>query len=89
MSKPRLLLVHCSNGIRLGAKPRQHGRSFRPLVIQGGARAKSALRESAWEAALELMDLGFSICHINYLAFLQVSITVLETYNRTDPGKTG
>src|SRR6202163_1418734 len=87
MSKPRLQLIHCSNGIRLGGKPRHHGRSFRPLVIHGGARAKSAPRVSAWEAALELMDLSFSISNRNYRAFLQASITILEAYNRTDPEK--
>jgi hypothetical protein len=88
MSKPRLQLIHCSNGIRLGGKPRHHGRSFRPLVIHGGARSKSAPRESAWEAALELIDLSFSISLINYRAFLQASITILEAYNRTDPEET-
>ena len=88
MSKPRLQLIHCSNGIRLGGKPRHHGRSFRPLVIHGGARAKSAPRESAWEAAVELIDLSFSISLRNYRAFLQASITILQAYNRTDPEKT-
>jgi hypothetical protein len=85
MSKPRLLLIHCSNGIRPGATHRQSGRSFRPLVIHGGARARSAQRESSWEAALELINLGFLISHVNYLAFLQASTTVLKACNRTDP----
>jgi hypothetical protein len=89
MSKPRLLLIHCANDIRPGAKHRQRGRSFRPLVIHGGARARSAQRESSWEAALELINLGFLIFHGNYLGFLQASITALEAYNRTDPEKTG
>jgi hypothetical protein len=84
MPKPRLLMIHCSNGIRPGAKHRQRSR-FRPLVIQGGAAVSS---ENSWEAALKLIDLGFSISHANYLAFLQVSITVLNAYNRTDPEKT-
>ena len=88
MSKPPLLLIDCSNGIRPRAKHRQRGRSFRPLVIHGGARAISVPRESSWEAALELINLGFLICHGNYLTFLQASITVLEAYNRTDPEKT-
>ena len=88
MSKPRLQLIHCSSGIRLEGKPRHHGRSFRPLVIHGGARAKSAPRERAWETALELIDLGFSISLRNYGAVLQASITILEAYNRTDPEKT-
>ena len=85
MSKPRLLLIHCSNGIRQGAKHGQRGRSFRPLVIHGGARARSAPRESSWEAAFELVNLGLLVSHSNYLAFLQASITVLEACNRTDP----
>ncbi len=86
MPKPRLRLVHSSNGTRLGVY-RQRDRSFRPLVIQG-ARAKSAPRESSWEAGLELINLGFLASCRNYLAFLQASIAVLEACNRTDPGKT-
>jgi hypothetical protein len=88
MSKPRLLLIHCSNGIRPRAKHRQHGRSFRPFVIHGGARARSVPRESSWEAALKLIDLGFLIFHVNCLAFLQASTTVLEAHNWTDPETT-
>jgi hypothetical protein len=48
MSKPRPLLIHCSNGIRQGAKHGQRGRSFRPLVIHGG-------RTSEIRAERELM----------------------------------
>jgi len=85
MSKPRLQLIHCSDGIRPVAKRPQHGRSFRPLVIHGGA---SVPRESSWDAAFKLVDLGFSISHVNYLAFLQAGIAVLDAYNWTDPEKT-
>ena len=85
MSKPHLLLIHCSDGIPAGAKGRQRGRSFRPLVIRGGARARSVPRQSSWEAALELIDLGFLVSHASYLAFMQASLTVLEAYNWTDP----
>jgi hypothetical protein len=85
MSKPHLQLIHCSNGIRPVAKRRQHGRSFRPLVIHGGA---SVPRESSWDAAFKLIDLGFLISHLNYLAFLQTGITVLDAYNWTDLEKT-
>jgi hypothetical protein len=88
MSKPRLLLIHSSNDIRPGAKHRQHGRSFQPVVIDGGARARSAPRASSWEAALKLIDLGLLVSHLNYLAFLQASMTVLEAQNWTDPEKT-
>jgi hypothetical protein len=87
MSKPRLLLIHCSNGIRPGAKHRQRRRSFRPLVIHGGAQARSVPRESSWEAALEPINLGFLVFHAHYLIFLQASIAVLEAYNRPDPEK--
>jgi hypothetical protein len=84
MSKPRLLMIHCSNGIRPGAKHRQNGR-FRPLVIHGGA---SVPKESSWEAGLKLIDLGFSISHANYLAFLQMSVAALSAYNWADTKKT-
>jgi hypothetical protein len=83
MSKPRLRLIHCSNGIRPGARHQQHGRSFRPLVIHGGARARSMPRESSWEASLELINLGFLIPVATTLLFLQASITVLEAENWT------
>jgi hypothetical protein len=87
MSKPRLRLIHCSNGVRPSAKHRQHGRSFRPLVLRGSARAISVPSESSWDAALKLIDLGFLIFHVNYFAFLQASITVLEAHNWTAPEK--
>jgi hypothetical protein len=87
MSKPRLRLIHCSNGIRPKAKHRKHGRSFRPLVIHGGARPRSVPRENSWEAALNPFDLGFYSFLGNYLAFLQASKTVLDAYNGTDPEK--
>jgi len=89
MSKPRLQLVHCSNDIRPQAKPRRHGRSFRPLVIHGGACARSVPRENSGEAALDLFDLGLFNFFGNYLAFLQVSRTVLEAYNWTVPENAG
>ena len=66
MSKPSLQLIHCSNGIRPGAKRRQNGGGFRPLVIPGGVR--SVPGERSWEAALELIGLGFLVCYANYLA---------------------
>jgi hypothetical protein len=78
MPKPRLLLIHSSDRVRRGPKHRQLGRGFRPLVILGGARARSAPAENAWEAALKLVDLGFLACQLNYLSFLQASLTVLE-----------
>ena len=87
MSKTRLQLIHCSNDIRPRAKHRQHARSFRPLVIDGGARARSGGGSSS-EAALELVGLGFLISHANYLAFLEASITVLGAHHWNDPEKT-
>jgi hypothetical protein len=87
MSKSRLQLIHSSNEIRPGAKRGQKGRSFRPVVIQGGAPARSVPTKSSWEAALELINLGFLISQVNYLAFLQASVIVLETQNWTAPEK--
>jgi hypothetical protein len=88
MSKRHLLLIHCSDDILAGTKGRQRGRSFRPLVIRGGARARSVPRQSSWESALELINLGFLVSHASYLAFMRTSLTVLEAYNWTDPERT-
>jgi hypothetical protein len=76
MSKPSLQLIHCSSGIRPGATRRQNGRSFRPVVIDGGV--KSAPGEHSWEAALELFNLGVLVFHANYRAFLQANMIVLR-----------
>src|SRR5260370_17353487 len=70
MSKPRLQLIHCSNDIPPRAKHRRHGRSFRPSVIHGGARARSAPRESSLETVLKLINLAFFFPHLTYLASL-------------------
>jgi len=88
MSKPRLQLIHCSNGIRPDAKARPRDRSFRPRVIDGGAQARS-VGASPWEAGFELINLGLLISHANYLAFLEASNIVLRVHNWTDPDKTG
>lgn len=74
MSKPRLQLIHCSNGIRPRAKRQQNGHSFRPLVIDGGV--KSVPGEYSWEAALELFGLGLLVFYGNYLAFLKANMTI-------------
>lgn len=87
MSKPRLQLIHCSNDIRPGAKRRQNGRGFRPLVIDGGLRSVPGAH--SWEAALELCDLGLLALFENYLAFLEANMTVLNGPNWADPEKTG
>ena len=85
MPQPRLQLIHCSNDIQPDVKHRQHGRGFRPLVIQGGA---SEPRANSWEPVFKLVDLGLSISYLNYLAFLQGSVTVMEAYNWIGPDKT-
>jgi hypothetical protein len=74
MSKPSLQLIHCSNGTRPGGKRQQNGRSFRPLVIDGGVR--SVPGEHSWEAALELFSLGLLVFYGNYLAFLEANMTI-------------
>jgi hypothetical protein len=88
MSKPRLLLIHSSNGVRPRANHGQRRRSFRPLVILGGARARSAPEQNSWESALKLIDLGFLACQLNYLAFLQATLAVLEAKTWADSEKT-
>ncbi|MGX9432739.1 MULTISPECIES: hypothetical protein [Bradyrhizobium] len=80
MSKPRLLLIHCSSGIRPGAKYGQHGRSFRPLIIDRAARARPAPSESSWEAALNPTNVGFLIS----ITFLQVSMAVLDAWTHPE-----
>jgi len=87
MSKPSLQLIHCSNGIRPGAKRRQNGHSFRPFVIHGGVKSVPGERPS--EAALGLINLGFLVFYGNYLAFLGASTTVLGGPNWTDPEEAG
>jgi hypothetical protein len=87
MSKPSLQLIHCSNGIRPGAKRQHNGRRFRPLVIDGGVR--SVPGEHTWGAALELFDLGLLVFYGSYLAFLKANIAVLNGRNWTDQEKTG
>jgi hypothetical protein len=87
MPKPSLRLIHCSNDIRPRAKHQRHGRSFRPMVIDGGAPARSAPRENTLETVLKLIDLGLSAFQLNYLAFLQASLTALDSQNWTEPEK--
>jgi hypothetical protein len=87
MSKPSLQLIHCSNGIRPGARRRRNDGGFRPLVIDGGVRSWPA--EHSWEAALELFDLGLLVFCRNYLAFLEANMTILNGPNWSDPEKTG
>lgn len=82
MSKPSLQLIHCSNGIRPGAKRRPNGQGFRPLVIDGGV--KSVPGEHYREAALELLDLGLLVLYGNYLAFLAANMAVLNGPGWTD-----
>jgi hypothetical protein len=82
MSKPSLQLIHCSSGIRPGTKRSRNGRSFRPLVIDGGL--KSAPGQHSWEAALELFDAGLRACYGNYLAILAASMIILNDPDRTE-----
>jgi hypothetical protein len=83
MPRPQLRLVHSSNDTPLEAIQRPSERSFRPSVIQGGARAKSVPEESSWEAAVELINVAFMSSCRNYAAFVQASMAVLEACNQT------
>jgi hypothetical protein len=82
MPKPSLQLIHCSNGIRSGAKRRPNAGSFRPLVIDGGVR--SVPGEHPWEAVLELFGLGLLAFYGSYLATLEANMAVLHGSHRSD-----
>jgi hypothetical protein len=86
MSKPSLQLIHSSNGVRPGAKRRQTGRCFRPLVIDGGVRSVPSVR--SWEAELEIIDLGFLAFYRIYLAYLEASASALDGSAWINPEKT-
>ena len=86
MSKPSLQLIHCSKDIRPGAKRRQNSSGFQPFVIPGGMQ--SVPDERSWEAALELIGLGFLVSYANFLAFLEASTTVLADASWFDHEKT-
>ena len=76
MANRSLRLIHCSDDV----EPRHRKRSggFRPLVIQGSAQhVRLVPRKSSLDATLELIDLGFLVAHVNYLAFLRASTTIL------------
>ena len=85
MPKPSLQLIHCSKGVRPAAKRRQNGSSFRPFVIPGGVQSTPGHR--SWEAALELIGLGFLVSYANYLALLEASTIVLAASSRIDHEK--
>jgi hypothetical protein len=89
MPKPRLRLVYSSNDAQPGAVPRPSERSFRPSVIHGSLRARSAPEENSWEAAVELINLAFMSSCRNYAAFVQASMAVLEACNAAEFEKPG
>jgi len=85
MPKPRLQLIHCSNGIQPGAKRRPDSSGFRPVVIPGGVQSRPG--ERSWQATLELIGVvgfGFLVSYANYLALLEASATVLAGANWID-----
>ena len=82
MPKPRLQLIHCSNGIQPGAKRRPDSSGFRPFVIPGGVQSRPG--ERSWDAALGLIGLGFLASYANYLALLEASAAVLAGANWID-----
>jgi hypothetical protein len=87
LQKPSLRLIHCSNGIGPEARHRPRAGGFRPFVIRGGYG--SVPGERPWQAALELIDLGFLVFFGNYLALVEASTAVLGGRNWTDPENTG
>jgi len=86
MPKPSLKLIHCSNGIRPGARRRQSSDGFRPFVIPGGML--SIPGEPSWQTAFHLIGLGFLFSYANYLAFLEAGMSGLTGSNRIDHEKT-
>jgi len=86
MSTPSLQLIHCSKDVRPAAGRRQNSSGFRPFVITGGMQSMPG--ERSWEAALELIGLGFLVSYENYLAFLEASTTVFANANWFDHEKT-
>jgi hypothetical protein len=80
MSKPCLLLIHCSNVLRR-RKDKCAVKNFRPLVIHGGDRATSDLKASSWELAFQLAELGLLISNRNYIAVLQASLALITGAN--------
>jgi hypothetical protein len=80
MSKPHLLLIHCSNVIR-GRKDKRAVKNFRPLVVHGAGRVPPDLKASSWELAFQLAELGMLISSRNYVAVLQASIAFITGAN--------
>jgi hypothetical protein len=80
MSKPRLLLIHCSN-ITQPRKDKSEVKNFRPLLIRGRDRGTSDLKASSWELAFQLAELGMLASNRNYLALLQASMAVVTGAN--------
>jgi len=78
MSKPNLKLIHCSNIGRPKAERGQHGKGFRPLVIQGGALARCLPSDTSQEVAFQLIDVSLLISYGSYLAFWRAGLTFLD-----------
>ena len=76
MSKPCLLLIHCSNVLRR-RKDKCAVKNFRPVVIHGRSRAPLDLKANSWELAFQLAELGMLISNRNYIAVLQASIAFI------------
>jgi hypothetical protein len=80
MSKPRLLLVHCST-ILQPRKDKSEVKNFRPFLIRGRDRGTPDLKASSWELAFRLAELGMLVSSRNYLALLQASMVVITGAN--------
>jgi hypothetical protein len=80
MSKPRLLLVHCST-IFQPRKDKSEIKHFRPLLIRGSDRETPDLKASSWELAFQLAELGMLVSSRNYLALFQASMVFITSAN--------
>ena len=63
MSKPALVLIHCSS-VTSVAKDRKRSRGFRPVVIQGGAASSTP---APWEATVDFIDQSFRLSQAVYV----------------------
>jgi len=74
MSRPHLLLNHCSNKTRTRKGSKPHGGSFRPRVIDRLDRSATEIGECSGMFAFRLIELGLLISDRSYAVLLQASL---------------